>query len=130
VYDSSGDTGIEKLHGKVQDFRKAGAQRVVANYAFPGSIEEAISRADSRGKAQAAKGETPRFVPHALLRENHHDVSSTWQAAAKRGTFDELNLYSTAGKLGSKPELIASAKSGKITVHKQDEFDRFVALSK
>jgi hypothetical protein len=55
VYDSSGDTGIEKLHGKVQDFRKAGAQRVVANYAFPGSIEEAISRADSRGKAQAAK---------------------------------------------------------------------------
>ena len=123
IYDTSGDTAPDKLHGKVQEFRKLGATRVEANYAFPGSIKEAQRRADSR----AAKGEggLRRFVPPAVLSANHAEVARCWLRAAERKTFDKLGLWSTAGEFGKPPSLIAMAVGGKIEVVDKKLFDEF-----
>lgn len=122
VYDTSGDSNPDKLHDKVTGFRKKGAARVEANYAFPGSVEEAQRRADARGL------KTGRFVPPTLMRANHAEVSRCWVAAARRGTFDSLKLWSTAGPHDQPPTLIASAQKGNIITYDREMFARFKAL--
>jgi len=124
VYDTSGDSGAESLARKVQQFReKYGAVRVVGNYATPGSWAEAIRRVDGRA---ARAGAARRDIPHPAIVANHINVARTWLGSAKRGTFDELNLWSTAGKFGSPPTLIARAVGGKIHVFDPVAFDGFV----
>jgi hypothetical protein len=91
VYDSVGDSGIDKLHAKVQQMREQGAKRVVANYATV-DVGTAIARSDAR----AAK--TGRYVPHAYIRQAHQDVSRTAIAAIERGTFDKLTVWDNSGK--------------------------------
>jgi hypothetical protein len=125
IYDTSGDTDPDKLADKVAKFRKQGATRVEANYAFSGSIDESQRRADYR--AEHSKG-ARRYVPRALLEANAREVSRCWLKSAERGIFDKLTLYSTAGKFGDPPVLIASAENGKITVHDQKQFDTFKQL--
>jgi hypothetical protein len=119
VYDTSGDSGPKKLGGKIAKFRAIGGPgtKVFGEYAFPGSVQEAVRRADDRAK------KTGRYVPHTLLRQNHAGVAQSWFGAAGNGTFDRLRLWSTAGAYGTQPTLIASAVGGKITVHDRKQFD-------
>ncbi len=98
VYDSVGDSGIEKLSKKVAEMRSAGATRVVANYATV-DVEEAMRRATARAAA------TGRMVPEDVIRAAHADVSRTSVAAIERGLFDEFKLWDTTGK---SPRLIAT----------------------
>jgi hypothetical protein len=124
IYDTSGDSGADNLDRKVRQFRERyGAVRVVGNYATPGSWAEATRRVD--GRAQKA-GASRRDIPHPTTVANHLVVSRTWIGAAKKGTFDELNLWSTAGKFGSPPTLIARAVGGKIHVSDPVAWDNFV----
>lgn len=122
VYDTSGDSGGALLAEKVASFREAGATRVEASYATPGSIEEAVNRTDAR--AERSEG-SRRYVPHSLVEANHINVAQSWVYSAEHATFDKLSLYSTAGPMGSTPPLIASAENGVITVHDQAAFDAF-----
>lgn len=97
VYDSVGDSGIDKLEKKVNEMRASGAKRVVAAYVTV-DIDEAVRRANAR----AAK--TGRVVKEKYIREAHSDVSRTTVAAIERGTFDELKLYNNDGTV---PTLVA-----------------------
>ena len=118
VYDSVGDSGIEKLSSKVAEMRAAGARRIYADYATV-SVAEAIRRSDARAAA------TGRWVPHAYISMAHHDVTQTWQAAASRGTFDRLRLWDNNGK---SPKLIAEAQGGKITIHDRAAWAAFTSI--
>jgi hypothetical protein len=125
VYDTSGDTDPDRLAAKIAGFRALGAGRVEGDYAFPGTVEEAQARADARA---ANSDGLRRYVPPDLLSANHAEVSRVWQAAADRGTYDTLRLWSTAGPLGSQPSLIAEAAGGKTTVHDPVQFAAFKAI--
>jgi hypothetical protein len=125
VYDSSGDSGIVRLTNKIKQFRDAGAIRVVAEYATPGSVQKAQARAAAR--AQGSNG-LRRHVPAPLLLANHYDVSHTWLMAAATGLFDALRLWSTAGPLKSPPSLIATAVRRRIKVSNQRAFDEFLGI--
>jgi hypothetical protein len=126
VYDSTGGHGIDDLKTNVARFRAAGAGRVEGNYAFPGSVEEAQRRTDIR--AERSQG-LRRYIPPSELRAVHQEVARTWFAAAKQGVYDKLGLWSTAGKYGDPPTLIATAEGGKISVHDQKQFDAFKKMS-
>lgn len=123
IYDTSGDSHISRLSDKVAQFRAAGARRVVAHYATPGSREEAIRRVNARA---AAAGAARRDIPAPAVIANHQAVARTWADAARQGVFDELTLWSTAGAFGSPPTQIAHASGGHITVLDQAAYDAFV----
>jgi hypothetical protein len=116
VYDSVGDSGIDKLSAKVAQMRAQGAKRIEAQYATV-SVAEAIRRSDER----AAK--TGRFVPHAYIRQAHEDVSRTTQAAIQRGLFDKLDVWDTNASTAVR---IASYTREKgLTIHDQKAWDLF-----
>jgi hypothetical protein len=124
VYDSTGDSGIEKLEKKVKQMRADGAKEVHARYATV-DVEEAIRRADARGK------KTGRYVPHDYIRATHQDVAKTTLAAIERGTFDSLDLYDTGVPEGQKPKLIAKyTKSGGLEVVDNDAWEAHKARGK
>jgi hypothetical protein len=125
IYDTSGNGGFHDLAAKVADFRAHGAAKVIANYAWPGSIEAAQNRAN--GRVQQTHG-ARRPVDPKELATNHKQVSYDWHEAARRGTFDKLYLWSTAGPLGSHPTLIATAEGGKITVHNPERYRYFAKV--
>jgi len=115
VYDSVGDSGIQKLTGKVEKMRAQGAKRIVAHYATV-DVEEAIKRSDKRAER------TGRFVPHEYIRQSHADVARTSVAAIETGLFDALDVYDTSG---DKPIHVASYVKGKgLKVHDQAAWDR------
>lgn len=118
VYDSVGDNGIHSLEAKVQAFRDRGATRVVGEYATV-DTSTAIARAQARGER------TGRFVAPTEITRQHADVSTTFVAAAQRGTFDSLRLWDNNGPT---PVLVASAtKTSGLTVHEPSLWDSFVA---
>lgn len=118
VYDSVGDSGIDKLHAKVQSFRQQGAKTVSADYATV-SLSTAIERSNARAAT------TGRYVPRTELVRAHADVSRTFVAATERGTFDRLRLWDNNG---STPRLVAdySQNSG-LKVLDNDAWAAFVA---
>lgn len=122
TYDTSGDSSTKSISDKVEDFRKSGADKVVIDYAFPGSVQEAITRADYR--AEHSEG-LRRYVPHDILEANHRDVVRTFIDTAGKGIFDRQRLWSTAGKFGDPLKLIVEVKEGKITVHDEKMWDAF-----
>jgi|BarGraIncu00421A_1022006.scaffolds.fasta_scaffold04785_7 hypothetical protein len=127
VYDTSGDTSPVKLAEKVRDFRRRGATRVIAHYAFPGSIPEAWKRVQARqNHSQGIR----RVLTRPQVEVNHREVSRCWQEAAAKGIFDDLALWSTAGPLGGAPTLIARVVDGHIRVLDQTAYDAFVRMGK
>ncbi len=118
VYDSVGDSGIDKLHAKVAGFRAAGAKRVAGEYATV-DTSVAIARAQARAKR------TGRYVPESVIVSAHADVSRTYVAAVQRGTFDHLRLWDNSG---STPVLVHSyTRDGGSVVHDRGLWDAFVA---
>ena len=133
VYDTSGDTDPDKLASKVAGFRAlAPGLTVNGDYAFPGSTEEAQSRADARAEGS---GGLRRFVDPEVLIKNHGEVSRCWQAAAASGTYDTLRLWSTAAPRlpdGTFPPatVIATAVGGRVDVADPAAYAQFVAIGK
>lgn len=101
VVDAIGDSGIDKLSEKVAKFRADGATRVVAAYATVDPAE-AIRRSDKR--AETPGPDFGRFVDHEVIAQAHADVAKTFQAAIKKGIFDEATLWNNDGK---EPALVA-----------------------
>jgi len=128
VYDTSGDGTPESLKRKVDGFRANGAKKVVAHYATPGSIDEAISRVKGRAEAEARAGKVPRKLTDQQVKENHKQVAQTWAAALANGTYDEQHLWSTDVPKGQPPKHIAMFKDGKMTVFDQPSYERFLAM--
>ena len=125
IYDTSGDSDPNKLHGKTQGYRKEGATKVVSHYATPLSFDEAMRRVKAReAKAKGVRRELSRVQ----VETNHREVTRCWLASAKNKTFDELGLWSTAGEFGSPPKKIAEAKDGETTILDEEAFKMFVKM--
>ncbi|HVM95133.1 MAG TPA: zeta toxin family protein, partial [Candidatus Acidoferrales bacterium] len=118
VYDSVGDSGLEKLAGKIKLMR-AGGHKVVAHYVTC-STDAAISRARARGE------KTGRFVPDAVIRGGHAAVSRILPELMKSGLLDECSLWDTEA---GKPRLVASSKAKKVTVHDKTLWKQFLDKS-
>ncbi len=115
VLDTTGDSSIEKLRGKIRKWRESG-HRIVANYATV-PTEVAIERANAR----AAK--TGRFVDADVIRTIHAGVSQIIPQAISEGLFDEFRLFDTSSKPG---KLIASAQGSQLEVHDQQLWEGFL----
>lgn len=131
VYDTTGDSGIEKLSGKVQVMRDSGAKHIVAHYATL-DVDEAVKRSDARYEKakmefKKGKGPPPRYVAHEYLRSQHDDVNRTALAAIKHGTFDKLDIWDTGGPHGEPPVHVASydKAGGGLKVHDEGAWSRF-----
>lgn len=122
TYDTSGDTSLKSISSKVLDFRQDGAAEVVIDYAFPGSVEEAVKRADERAANMVGM---KRYIPHDLLRANHREVARTFIDTANSGIFDRQRLWSTVGKFGDPLSLIAEVNSGELKIHDEVLWNKF-----
>lgn len=120
VYDSVGDSGIEKLSAKVAELRKAGAS-VNATYTT-NDVSLALKLAEDRYQ------KTGRYVSAPVLRENHVQVTRTVQDALARGLFDDFKLVDT--NIKDTPRIVATAKGSDLTIVDQSLWDSFVAKGK
>lgn len=116
VYDSVGDSGIEKLSKKVATMRASG-HRIVAHYVTV-DTEEAIRRAKARGD------KTGRYVPEVVLRGAHAAVSRILPEAIAKGLFDECTLWDTNE---GTPRKVVSAKGTQLAIHDKSLWERFTA---
>jgi predicted ABC-type ATPase len=117
VWDGTGDSSVEKIRKQTEMYRKQGF-KIVADYVTV-DTEVAVERAAARAK------KTGREVPEAAIRQTHAKVSQIWPIAARRGYFDESNLWDTGE--GGKPIKIASVKGKKITVHNKARYAKFLS---
>jgi len=116
IYDSVGDSGVEKLSGKIKKM-KAGGAKVIAHYVTC-DTELAIQRAWERGD------KTGRYVPEAVLRSAYASVSRILPELVKTGLCDELTLWDT-NESGT-PRKVASAVGANLTVHDDALWKRFL----
>ena len=90
VLDGTGDSKYPKLERKVQEARDDG-YRVVGTYATV-PTDQAVSRSNER----SLKPSERRFVPEAVIRGTHRDVSRVLPEAVDQGLFDEVRLIDTS----------------------------------
>ena len=116
VVDRVGDTGMSYLQESVDKARAAGATKVVAHYTTT-DIRTALDRAKERAE------QTGRYVPQSYIRESHANVARILpQAMASSRLFDQATLWDTTNGLVK----VASSVSGKMEIHDQQLWDRFV----
>lgn len=121
VLDGTGDGSLDGLTKKLAAARKAGL-RVVGEYATV-SVDEAIRRSNERGKNNPDRG----VVPEAAVRHTHASVSVVLPQAIGRGLFDEARVWDTEGVApGQPPRMIAEYKDGKLTLHDEAAWNRFL----
>lgn len=119
VYDSTGDSGIEKLTKKVNQMR-AGGHRIVAHYVTV-DTEEAVRRSNERG------AKSGRYVPEDAIRGTHAGVSTVLPQAIDAGLFDEMTLWDNNEK---SPRKVASSVGKNLTVHDPELWQRFLDKAK
>lgn len=119
VYDSTGDSGLEKLAKKVNQMR-AGGHRIVAHYVTV-DVEEALRRAVERGK------KTGRVVDPQVVRGIHAGVSSVLPQAINAGLFDEMTLWDTNE---GTPRKVVSSIGKNLTVHDHGLWQAFIDKAK
>lgn len=115
VVDGTGDGGIRSVTSKVEALKPYG-QKVVGIYVTV-DTETAVQR--SRARAQ----QTGRYMPEAVLRENHRGVSAVFPWILSSGVFDNVRLYDTNG---SSPKLILEGSGVNYTVYDQAAVMRFM----
>ena len=116
VVDRVGDTGMAYLQDSVDKARASGATKVVAHYTTT-DIGTALDRARERAE------QTGRYVPQSYIRESHANVARILpQAMESSRLFDQATLWDTTNGLVK----VASSVSGKMKIHNQDLWDRFV----
>lgn len=123
VYDSVGDSGIDKLSAKVAKFREQGAARVESDYVTV-DVDDAIARQVKRAVR------TGRKVDEEVVRSSHADITDTVFGAIDRGTFDKLTLWDNSVPLGHPPIKIAVYTKGApqpLKILRPDLFDDFAA---
>jgi hypothetical protein len=119
VLDGTGDSTPDKLEKKIGQAREGG-YKVVGVYATV-PTSDAVSRSNQRSLKEGER----RFVPEAVVRGTHRDVSRALPEAIKGGWFDRVTLIDTstrgsANKIGS-----GSGTSWK--VNDQAAWDAFLA---
>ncbi len=120
VYDTTGDSSLKSVVGKVEAMRAAGAT-INADYVTC-DTETAWQRALGREQA------TGRGVPESYLRATHASVSEIVPLGIDARLWDNFRLWDTNG---SQPVLVASyADKGPLTIHDQAACDAFVAKAK
>ena len=129
LVDAVGDGSVEKLKKKADQWRKAGAGKIVGEYVtIP--TDEAVKRAKGREESLRAAGKTVRAVPEETLRHLHASVSRTFPEAIKAGVFDEARLWDNNVGKGEKPHLVMEHKNGVTTIHHQDKWRAFLDKAK
>lgn len=116
IADGTGNSGFEKLAGKVSKYRASGA-RIVARYVTV-DVDEAMRRMIKRGKR------TGRYVPEDYLRDVHRDVSRVFREGVERGIFDEFELWDTSTEPARR---VVTGGGTAITVHDEAAWQRFLA---
>lgn len=117
IYDTTGDSDIDSLTGKVTRFREAG-YTIKAYYASL-RTDLAVQLADARGQ------QTGRYVPEHVVRGTHARVSDTLPQAFARNLFDYGVLYDT--NIHNKPRLVATGTRSTFEVHDRTLYEQFVA---
>jgi predicted ABC-type ATPase len=117
LFDSVGDSGIEKLSAKLDQAHAAG-HRVVANYAS-NDLDLAIRLSEARAK------KTGRRVPLDYLVDAHADVTDTFIDAVRLGKFDEAYLWDT--NIQNVPRLIGAFDGDTFEIIDLELFEDFVA---
>ena len=113
--DGTGDSGIEKLAGKIKKMKDAG-YRVSANYVTV-DTETAVARSQERGRKSG------RFVPVAAIENIHQQVSAVVPKAIAMGLYDDFKLWDNNTDT---PRLVAEAQGTNLKVLDQELWDRFL----
>jgi predicted ABC-type ATPase len=122
VLDGTGNASVESVTNKIEKARVAG-YRVEGEYVTC-SIEEAIKRADVRAKDKNSDS-YGRVVAPSVLAEAHRSVSRILPQVADK--FDRLRLWDTENGTEGKPSLVMSAEGGKMTIHNDELWSKFLA---
>jgi predicted ABC-type ATPase len=118
VLDGTGDSKYSSLSKKVGEAREGG-YKVVGIYAtVPTNI--AVRRANQRSLKESER----RFVPEAVVRGTHRDVSRVFPEAVKNGLFDSARLIDTTD---TKAVLIGETVNGGWVVQDRSRYNDFVA---
>lgn len=121
--DGTGDGSVKGVMDKITEARNAGYQ-VNAVYATC-SIGAALERNQIRGE------ETGRLPPKSMAIDTHISVSRILPQLAEKGVFDNVHLFDTEYQTNGKPTLVMSnTRDGKMTIHHQELWDKFVAKGK
>ena len=119
LMDGTGDSGFEKLKGKIEKWKAAG-HKVAATYvSIP--TEEAVLRATERGRKSG------RHVEVDVIREIHSSVSQVVPQAIKAGLYDSFQLYDNNVPHGDPPIKVAEASGTDLKVHNQKLWTAFLA---
>ncbi|RLB43366.1 MAG: hypothetical protein DRH30_03220 [Deltaproteobacteria bacterium] len=122
--DGTGDSGFEKLSGKLKRARDAG-YRIKANYVtIP--IADAISRSAKRAAESPERG----MVPEPVIRGTHTAVSAVMPRAMEAGLYDEVKLWNNNVPRGDAPGLVMEHTDGETIIHDQVAWDRFKAKAR
>lgn len=119
VLDGTGDSKYATLEKKVGQARDAG-YKVSATYATVPTAD-AVTRSNKR----SLKPTERRFVPEAVVRGTHKDVSAVFPEAVRKGLFDSAKLIDTS-VLGEEV-LIGETSGGSFVVRDQAKWNSFVA---
>lgn len=119
LLDGTGDNNYDSVVKKVNEAKAAG-YKVNAEYVTC-DTQTAVNRNIERAK------KTGRLPPEEMLRSVHKKVSEIVPKAAKEGLFDSLRLWDTNR---GPAKLVMEAKGGKLKVHDQGAWERFLAKAK
>jgi predicted ABC-type ATPase len=117
VIDGTGDSTIDVLSMRVQRAKENGYS-VAATY-----LTVPTDEAWNRSKKRAIK--EGRYVPEAVVRGTHREVSRIFGEAVSRGLFDTTSLID--GTIQGNPRLIGSGTGKNFSVADQELFDAFSA---
>jgi predicted ABC-type ATPase len=109
VLDGTGDSTPERLQKKIGQARE-GDYRVVGVYATV-PTSDALRRSNARSLKEGER----RFVPEAVVRGSHRDVSRALPAAIKGGWFDRVTLIDTSSRGKAKQIGSGSGTSWQVT---------------
>jgi predicted ABC-type ATPase len=121
VLDGVGNSGEQKLSGKIVSIRKEG-YKISAHYATV-PTNTAWRRSVARAKDPAER----RYVPENIVRSGHRSVSRDFPTAVQRGMFDDFVLFNTNVPQGTPPILIAIGGGSTINVVDAPAYAAFIA---
>ena len=108
IYDGTGDGKTSSVQKKI-DGARANGYRVEGKYVTI-DTEEAVQRNQARYESALAKGESPRLVPEAYVRNCHAKVTDISVEMASK--FDSFEVWDNNGARGQQ-KLIATGGNGK-----------------
>ena len=119
VVDGTGDSGLQSIKDKVDEARRNGYDRVVADYLYL-EPEEGVRRAELRQK------ETFRRVPTEVIAGTYAKIAKIFPEILENNLFDEIRVYDNNVERGEAPKLIFEVKDGELVSLNEDGYDSFL----